>query len=95
MKHDKLPRRWRQWVESYTEGRKQPGRLSASDFPCDHSVSLVFPDGSTALFQFAFYVADDKRGELAVFTEHCGYHVFPLHDLAYSLIDRAAEDEGL
>ncbi len=92
MKHDALPDHWKQWVESYTEGRKHPGHLSASDFPSDRSVHLVFPDGSTCLFRYAFYVADDERRELAVFTEHCGYHVFPIGDLVYSLMDEEAEE---
>jgi hypothetical protein len=34
-----------------------------------------------ATFEHSFAVADDSRRELAVFTEHCGYHVFSLVDV--------------
>ncbi|WP_435005637.1 hypothetical protein P12x_003452 [Tundrisphaera lichenicola] len=52
-------------------------RLSASDFPPDQSVLIRFPDGSDALLRFAFAIADESAGDVAVFTEHCGYHIFP------------------
>ena len=45
------------------------------------SVLIRFPDGSHALFRFAFAVADEAAGEVAVFTEYCGYHVFPAGDV--------------
>lgn len=77
-----VPEAWkprlRQYLrERYDEGRE---RLSASDFPPDQSVRIRFPDGSHALFQSAFAIADEAAGEVAVFTEHCGYHVFPSGD---------------
>ncbi len=43
-------------------------------------IILRFPDGSRADFTFAFHLIDGERGEVAVFTEHCGYHIFPLAD---------------
>jgi hypothetical protein len=39
---------------------------------------LRFGDGSFALFKYAFYLLDRAQDELAVFTEHCGYHIFNL-----------------
>jgi hypothetical protein len=51
--------------------------LSASDFPANQSLTLTFSDGSTAHFRHAFFVKSTSRRKLAVFTEHCGYHVFP------------------
>lgn len=41
------------------------------------SVRLDFPDGSLALFRYAFHLEDHALREAAVFTEHCGYHYFP------------------
>jgi hypothetical protein len=52
--------------------------LAASDFRED--VEISFPDGSTVSFRHAFFVIDSQRQVIAVFTEHCGYHVFPAAD---------------
>jgi hypothetical protein len=52
--------------------------LAASDFRED--VEISFPDGSTVAFRHAFVVIDSQRQLIAVFTEHCGYHVFPAID---------------
>lgn len=56
--------------------------LSATDFPSGQAVRLSFPDGSFAYFEHAFFIKDPVRQQVAVFTEHCGYHVFPLADIA-------------
>jgi hypothetical protein len=72
-----LPDHWQQWL-------RERGRLSVADFG-QSKVLLRFVDGSSAFFEYAFFTVDEKRGELAVFTEHCGYHVFRLVSLdAYS-----------
>ena len=55
--------------------------LSVYDFAYSKEVKLKFPDDSTAHFKYAFAVWKEDRGTIAVFTEHCGYHVFPGHDL--------------
>lgn len=77
-----VPEAWKARLREYL--RKQRGedreRLSAGDFPSDQSILIRFPDGSHALFRFAFAIADEAAGEVAVFTEHCGYHVFPAGD---------------
>lgn len=52
--------------------------LNASDFPISSCVKLLFPDGSKVHSQHAFYVTSELRSAIAVFTEHCGYHIFPL-----------------
>jgi hypothetical protein len=36
-------------------------------------------DGSAADFEYAFHVTSEEHGSIAVFTEHCGHHVFPSH----------------
>jgi hypothetical protein len=43
------------------------------------AIKLKFSDNSRAIFRFAFHLKDETAGELAVFTEHCGYHVVPLN----------------
>jgi len=42
----------------------------------NHCVSICFEDGSKAEFEYAFAKKTDKTIE--VYTEHCGYHAFPL-----------------
>ena len=50
--------------------------LNIYDFP-QQTVKLKFVDDSRASFLYAFVVRNEQRSEVAVFTEHCGYHVFP------------------
>ena len=74
-----IPEVWRSRLKQHLRERhgEDRERLSAGDFPCGQSVFIRFPDGSHVLFRFAFALADEVTGEVAVFTEHCGYHVFP------------------
>jgi hypothetical protein len=86
VKSKDLPERWLQRLERYTDEKYGPdyrhrGRLGASDFPSSGCVRLRFPDGSYAVFRYAFTLSAPEIDELGVFTEHCGYHVFALPDL--------------
>jgi hypothetical protein len=74
-----VPEAWKPRLRSYLRERsgEDRDRLSAGDFPPGQSVLIRFPDGSHVLFRFAFAITDESVGEVAVFTEHCGYHVFP------------------
>ena len=74
-----IPEAWRARLKQYLRERhgEDRERLSAGDFPADQCVVIRFPDGSHVFFRFAFAIADEAAGEVAVFTEHCGYHVFP------------------
>ena len=86
MRHDQyLPDHWKAWLQAYRPRWK--GQLSAYDFLDEH-VQIKFEDGSQATFQRSFCAVDDQHGELAVFTEHCGYHVFRLGGLEW--LGRAA-----
>ncbi len=74
-----LPAHWKAWLR---ENRTFGSKLDAGPFPRE-VLTLEFPDASTARFAYAYCVHDEERGELAVFTEHCGYHVFPVVDLTW------------
>lgn len=37
-------------------------------------------DGSFVQFAWAFHIVCDAKRAVAVFTEHCGHHVFPYHE---------------
>lgn len=65
-----LPDHWWTWLN-----RSHPGGLRGADF--SGTIHLQFEDGSEATFRYAFCVHDVGRAELAVFTEHCGHHVYP------------------
>lgn len=77
-----VPDAWKPRLRQHLRGRRGVDRdhLSAGDFPPDRSVLIRSPDGSQALFRFAFSIADGAAGGVAVFTEHCGYHVLPAGD---------------
>lgn len=84
-----IPDRWLPRVREYiraTSGEERD-HLSVYSFPPGRSVRLNFPDGSSAFFRFAFYLRDDALGEVAVFTEHCGYHYFPAGELEVEVLE--------
>lgn len=37
-------------------------------------------DGSLVEFKYAFALVSEERKAIAVFTEHCGHHVYPYHE---------------
>ena len=72
-----------EWVEELSAklGRSKEDLLtrglSAGDFNLREELAITLHDGSTAHFRYAFFIANKARRSIAVFTEHCGYHVFP------------------
>jgi hypothetical protein len=75
-----VPDEWKPRLRAHlraTRGEDRD-RLSAADFSASQSVHLCFDDGSFALFRHAFAVLDEAGERCMVFTEHCGYHVFPV-----------------
>lgn len=88
MKHQDLPQRWKDKIELYliNQGSKWK-QLSAYDFSSDSNLKITFDDGSFAFFKDSFYWLDEKNREIAVFTEHCGYHIFNLPELLIETLD--------
>jgi uncharacterized OB-fold protein len=37
-------------------------------------------DGSVVQFANAIHIVSEAKRAIAVFTEHCGHHVFPYHE---------------
>jgi hypothetical protein len=56
-----------------TQAPELLGRLTAQDFD-DGDVNLTFEDGSHVFFASAFMRREGKYW--AIYTEHCGYHLF-------------------
>jgi hypothetical protein len=96
MKHGDLPERWAKKLEAYLreERGSERGYLSAADFGVNQHLKINFPDGSFAFFQHAFYLLDREGGEVAVFTEHCGYHIFPLYGTQLAALESKWTDVG-
>jgi hypothetical protein len=44
------------------------------------TVRIELMDGSEVQFKYAFAIVNDGLKAIAVFTEHCGHHVFPYHE---------------
>lgn len=95
MRHD-IPSRWLTRVQQYVRQRtgEERDHLSAYDFPGGRSVRIDFPDGSFALFRYAFCLCDETLGEIAVFTEHCGYFFFPAEDLRVETLETVWKEGG-
>lgn len=55
---------------------KQRG-LSVYDFTSNDKVEVLLEDGSSVNLKYAFYVECPEKGVIAVFSEHCGYYLFP------------------
>lgn len=62
--------------------------LCATDFPTNESLHIKLMDGSFVQFEYAFHVVNAEKFAIAVFTEHCGYFVFPFHEAVVSRIKR-------
>ena len=94
---NELPECWQERLQkrlqaAKKDGEESPLELTAHNFRGDQSVRLHFPDGSYALFQYAFCLTDESLNEAAVFTEHCGYHIFPLYGLTIETLRTVCED---
>jgi hypothetical protein len=77
MKQKDLPQKWQDRVQNYlVEIGSKYKEFGADNF--QHDLKIKFDDGSNAFFHYAFYWIDAENKEVAVFTEHCGYHIFPL-----------------
>jgi hypothetical protein len=58
------------------------------DFKPRDTVHVVLMDGSAVTFKYAFFLVSEEKRAIAVFTEHCGNHVFPWHEATVSIDGR-------
>lgn len=86
-----VPEAWKLQIRKHL--REDRDRLSAGDFRSDQSITIRFPDGSFVLFRHAFALQDELGREVAVFTEHCGYHVFPVGEAEVEVLRSIWPDE--
>jgi hypothetical protein len=97
MKQTDLPHRWKEKIEQFTDEKYGPdykyrGSLSAYDFPNTSAVQIQFGDGSEVNFRFAFFIKATELREVAVFTEHCGYHVFEMDGIEIQQVELSQSD---
>jgi hypothetical protein len=86
MKQKDLPERWLIKLQNHLkETGSKYNELSANDFR--YNLKIQMSDGSNTFFHYAFYWIDENLKEVAVFTEHCGYHILTLIDTKLELID--------
>lgn len=80
MNHKDLPERWKQKIRVYLISMHITDRstLRAHDFFINQVARLKFDDGSYAEFRYPLVIEAPELDEIGVFTEHCGYHLFPL-----------------
>ena len=90
MKHADLPDRWKQrlvqWIRQFADDHRT--ELCGDDFPMSYDVALRFDDDSEAIFRYALAIEEPNLNEVGVFTEHCGYHIFPLGGTYVARIER-------
>jgi hypothetical protein len=91
-----LPAEWKSRLRAYLRAKcgEDRDRLSAHDFSTRQSVAIHFPDGSFALFRYAFVVWDEAGHECAVFTEHCGYHVFGVSRAEVEILQSVPDEDS-
>jgi hypothetical protein len=46
----------------------------------NQTVRVELKDGSLVQFKHSFAIVSPAKRAVAVFTEHCGHHVFPYHE---------------
>lgn len=87
MKQEDLPQRWQSRLQNHLlEIGSKYKKLSADAFQKD--LKITFTDNSHVFFYYAFYWVDEVSKEFAVFTEHCGYHIFPLINSIIETVDK-------
>ena len=59
------------------EMRANPARLI--NFPSG-ILRIKLTDASMVEFRRAFHIVSESKKTIAVFTEHCGHHLFPCHE---------------
>lgn len=96
MNHNDLPERWVKKLSAYLRDERESDRdhLSATDFVTNQTLMISLQDGSSAILRYAFYLIDRDLNEVAVFTEHCGYHIFPLYGTHLELLESKRTDVG-
>jgi hypothetical protein len=83
-----VPRLAKQLVEEWAEDLAAQTGRAVEELRENHEL-LDFPNGvlrielmdqSAVEFHSAFHIVSERRRAIAVFTEHCGHHVFPYHE---------------
>ena len=49
------------------------------EFPSE-SLRIELMDGSFVQFKYAIFIVSEPKKAIAVFTEHCGNHIYPYHE---------------
>ena len=92
MRHDDLPEHWKNKIEEYLRAKGQKrDKLGTSDFPANSTVRIRFEDESQVEFRYAFVIEAPEFRQVAVFTEHCGYHLFQSYEGLDLVVENTAD----
>ncbi len=84
-----IPRLAKQLEEEWADALAERFGCTAGDIRADATPFLNYPagilrvelmDGSVVEFRYAFHLLDEREKTIAVFTEHCGHHLYPFHE---------------
>ncbi len=91
-----VPDEWKPLLRAHLRATcgEDRDQLSAGDFPSSQSVHVSFVDGSFAQFRYAFAIPAEAGKAVMVFTEHCGYHVFPVEPSDVQIVQAKSLDAG-
>ena len=91
MKYEDLPAHWSTKLERYLYEQIGVNRRRPNAYDFHSHLKISFADRSYALFHYAFYIIDEEGSEVGIFTEHCGYHIFPLCDTKIEVIESGSD----
>jgi hypothetical protein len=92
MRQDDLPERWKNKLkESLRAKGQERDVLDTSDFPASSTVHIRFEDESKVEFRYAFVIEAPEFRQVAVFTEHCGYHLFQSYEGLDLVVENTAD----
>lgn len=78
----RIEREWATELAAHFE--RKPEEISNQvrpwfDFP-NGKLAIELMDGSRVEFRWAFFIVSEEKRAIAVFTEHCGHHLYPYHE---------------
>jgi len=79
---EQLEREWASELSAYFTVGVDEIRAPARpwfEFP-NGSLRIELMDGSVVQFNYAIFIVNESKKAVAVFTEHCGNHIYPYHE---------------
>lgn len=91
---EQIKSEWREEITALLVRSSRDGETRDLSCLLNSTVRIVLMDESVVEFHHAVPIISESKRAIAVFTEHCGSHVFPNHD-AQVYVDRDLVYENL